>query len=340
MAKFTVYHSDSSPSSAMTIEREGLAPIDAELRIVESGKSAQELATAMTDADAVLVSRAPITAAVLDSMPNCKVVVRYGVGVDTLDLDAAAERGVICAHVPDFCQEEVSNHALMLMLAAVKKLIPLDRAIREGDWRRGGLAPMQHLHGQTLGLVACGHIARAFAKRGQALSMRVVAYDPYVDEATAAAAGIELIPSLDQLLTESDVVSLHPPLTPQTRHMIDAAALDRMKPTAYLINTSRGPVVDQPALVDALRSGAIAGAGLDVFEPEPLAQNSPLRDMDNVVLMPHSASYSDFAFDLLSRRVAQSAVHVLTGHWPRFVANSAVREKLDLQPCPDAATDF
>ncbi|MGI9336650.1 MAG: C-terminal binding protein [Gammaproteobacteria bacterium] len=333
MAKYTVYHSDAHRHFGdYSIEKEQLARIDAELELIDAGKSAEELATLMTDAEAVIVGSAPITAAVLDSMPKCKVVVRYGVGLDTLDLDAATERNVVCAHVPDFCMEEVANHALMLMLAVVKKLVPLDRAVRDGTWRPGPLSPMMHLHGQTLGLVACGNIAQAMAKRGLALSMQVIGYDPYVDRDVAAAAGIELVDSLDELLSRADVVSVHAPLTPQTHHLIDNGALSRMKRSAYLINTSRGPTVDEAALVEALQEHKIAGAGLDVFEQEPLPATSPLNALDNVVLMPHSASYSDDAFQRLSRRVGESVVDVLSGHWPRFVANKGILEKLKLKP--------
>ena len=333
MASFIVYHSDASPAFGdYSIEREQLDRIDAELRLIEPRKPAPELATLMNDADAVIVGGAPITAAVMESMPNCKVVVRYGVGVDTLDLEAATEQGIICAHAPDFCMEEVGNHALMLMLATVKRLVPLDRAVRGGTWRPGPLSPMPHLHGQTLGLVACGNIAQALAKRAAALSMRVIGFDPYIDPELAQAAGIELVPTLPDLLAQSDVVSVHAPLSDETRHIIDAAALAAMKPTAHLVNTSRGPTVDEVALVDALERGEIAGAGLDVFEQEPLRADSPLTAMDNVVLTPHSASYSDFAFQLLSRRVGESVVDVLSGHWPRFVANKGILNALELEP--------
>ena len=333
MARFTVYHSDASPQFGdFAIERQVLARVDAELRLVQRGPSGAELARRLHDAHALLVGGAGITAEILDAMPNCRVVVRYGVGVDTLDLDAATERAIVCAHVPDFCVDEVANHALLMMLALVKRLIPLHRTLREGDWRRGSLAPMQQLHGQTLGLVACGRIARAFAVRARTLSMRVIGFDPYLGPAVAQEAGIELVPSLHDLLHQADVVSIHTPLTAETRRLIDAPALAAMKPTAYLINTSRGPAVDEAALIACLASGGIAGAGLDVFETEPLSASSPLRSLDNVVLTPHSASYSDHAFRLLSRRVAESAADVLTGHWPRFVANPAVRDRLDLRP--------
>ena len=152
-----------------------------------------------------------------------------------------------------------------------------------------------------------------------------------------AAAGIELLPSLEAVLSQSDVVSVHAPHTPETEHMIDAAALARMKPSAYLLNTARGPVIDEAALIAALQSGAIAGAGLDVFEQEPMTTDNPLRSMDNVVLTPHTAYYSDHASATIIRRAAESMAHVLTGHWPRFVANKGVLGKLDLKPCPDPA---
>ena len=339
MAKYVVYHAD--PLEVLgdaPIERAALAEIDAELRMLEPGMSPGELAEALPEADAVLVTRAPINATVMAALRNCKVVVRYGVGVDTLDLEAATEHGIVCAHVPDFCMEEVANHALMHMLAAVRKLIPQDRAVREGGWRDGlTLQPMLQLYGQTVGLVACGNIGQAFAKRAQALSMRVIAYDPYIDPSVPAALGIELIESLEDLLRQSDVVSLHTPATPETRQMINAERLSQMKPTAYLVNTARGSIVDQPALIDALERGVIAGAGLDVFEEEPWVSDSPLRTMDNVVHTPHSASYSDASYERLSTRVGQSVVHVLTGHWPRFVANKGILEQLDLAECPDPA---
>lgn len=337
MARFTVYHT--MATAPPPVETEALAKIDGEVRAIGSGNSAAELATMMSDADAILVGLAPITADVIAGMPQCKVIVRYGVGVDNVDLEAATEHGVVVAHVPDVHREEVANHTLMLLLAVARKLIPQDRLIREGGWSSGPLRPTPQFYGQTVGLVACGHIAQAFARRATAMSMRVIGYDPYVDRARAKAAGIELIPALADVLAQSDFVSVHAPTTDETRHMIDAAAFAQMKDSAYLVNTARGPVVDGAALIEALESGAIAGAGLDVHEPEPLPEDSPLRGMDNVVLTPHSAYYSDHATGILIRRSAESAVHVLTGHWPRFVANKGVLDRLDLQPCPDPPVD-
>lgn len=317
---FLVVHSDASDEAAFRIEREAIEAAGAELRLTRSA-SEDELVEQLRDADAVIVTSASITRRVVESMPRCKLIVRYGVGLDTLDIAAATEHGIPIAHFPDFCQPEVANHALLLLLASVKRVVPLDAAVRSGQWRPGPLAPMQHITGQTCGLVAFGNIARAFASRARALEMEVVAYDPYAPDAVFAEHGVERTGTLEELLARSDYVSLHPPLTPDTRHMIGAEQFAAMKRTAYLINTSRGSIIDEPALIAALRTGEIAGAGLDVFETEPLPADSPLIELENVVLMPHSASYSDRAFERMKERVAEAVIDVMHGRWPEIVAN-------------------
>ncbi len=328
MSSLTVAHSDAfEPENAYEIERSVVEAAGGVLRLTR-GRTEDELIANLADADAVLVTSAQITARVAANLPTTKVVVRYGVGLDTLDLDALTEAGIVVAHVPDFCQPEVANHAMALLLACVKKIVPLDRAVRDGRWRPGPLAPMQHLTGQTIGLVAYGAIAKAVARRAAAFDLEVLAWDPYASDFT----GATRIDTLDELLERSDVVSLHTPLTTETHHLIDATALAKMKPSAFLINTARGPVVDEPALVAALQTGVIAGAGLDVFEVEPLPADSPLVGLDNVVLLPHSASYSDRAFADLRRRVAESAVDVcVRGRWPAFAPNRhAITPRLTL----------
>jgi D-3-phosphoglycerate dehydrogenase / 2-oxoglutarate reductase len=318
---FVVVHSDAAePPEAYAIERSVVEAAGGELRLTRSAGPA-ELVAALAPADAVLVSSARIDAEVAAHLPNTKVVVRYGVGLDTLDIPALTAAGIVVAHVPDFCQPEVANHTMALVLACVKKLVPLDRAVRAGVWRPGPLAPMQHLTGQTLGLVGYGAIARAVARRASAFELEVLTFDPYVTDTP----GAERVADLGELLARSDIVSLHTPLTPETFHLIDGDALARMKPSAFLVNTSRGPVVDEAALADALMSGAIAGAGLDVFETEPLPASSPLVALDNVVLLPHSASFSDRAFADLRARVAGAAVDVCVGgRWPQFVPNRTI----------------
>ena len=329
-AKFRVLHTDpDNLGEPLDTEKAALAKIGAEL-IVVNCTTEEEVARAGRDVDGILTIRAPIKQAAIQGLKKCRVIVRYGVGIDNLDLEAATEKSIVVVNVPDFCIEEVANHAIMLLLACAKKLIRLDRWVKEGNWGRELLKPMGSIHGQTLGLVACGNIARATAHRARAFNLEILGYDPYIDPAVARDHGIKLV-KLEELLERSDYVSLHTPLTPETGHLMGEKEFRRMKSSAFLINTSRGPVVDEQALIRALQQGWIAGAGLDVFEKEPLDPDSPLLKMDNVVVLPHSASYSDAAFDLLHRRVGEEMVRVLTGHWPLNLINPSIREKVQLK---------
>lgn len=324
-------HVDKRPGTVFDIER----------RIVEAGggrfaatspAGEDELIGHVREADAIIVSSARITRRVVEAMPRCKLIVRTGVGLDTLDIPAATEHGIVVAHFPDFCQPEVANQTMLLLLACAKKLHALDRAVRDGRWRPGPLSPMGAVGGQTLGLVALGNIARAVVPRARAFDLNVIAHDPHLGEGVFRAHGVERAETLRALLERSDYVSLHTPLTPETRHLIGEAELAAMKPTAFLINTSRGPVVDQEALIAALEAGRIAGAGLDVFEREPLEAESPLTRMENVVLMPHSASYSDESFESMKRRIGETIVGVMEGRWPQFTANAGVHPRAALPP--------
>ncbi len=326
---FRAVHADAPETMAFDIERGIIEAAGAELVLTRSANE-DELIRNLGDADAILVLGAHITRRVVESLPRCKLIVRYGVGLDTLDIPAATEHGIVIAHFPDFCQPEVANHAIMLLLACAKKLTLLGRAVRDGRWRVGELGPMRAVHGETLGLVAFGAIARAVVPRAQALGLTVIAHDPYVPAERFAELDVERVESLKTLLERSDYVSLHTPLTPATHHLIGPEQLSWMKPTAYLINTSRGPVVDEDALVAALEDGRIAGAGLDVFEHEPLTASSPLIRMDNVVLTPHSASYSDAAFDEMKRRAGRAVVDLMEGRWPEIVANPRLRPRAQL----------
>ena len=188
------------------------------------------------------MSSAQITRRVVESMPKCKLIIRYGVGLDTLDIPAATDHGIVVAHFPDFCQPEVANQTMLLLLACAKKLRLLDSAVRDGSWRPGPLGPMGPIGGETLGLVALGNIARAVVPRAKAFGLNVIAHDPYIGEGVFRAQGVERVETLHELLGRSDYVSVHTPLNPETRHLISDAELAAMKPTAYLINTSRGPV--------------------------------------------------------------------------------------------------
>lgn len=283
---------------------------------------------AIRDADVAICWSEPYTREVFAQSPRLKAVLRCGVGVDTVDLEAATEYGVMVGHFPDFCIPEVANHALALMLDCAKKVSRFDRIIRRDGWAstRSIRSPMGPIHGETLGLVAFGHIAQDMAKRGHVLGMNVIAYDPFVDPAVFEAAGVKQV-SLDELAEQSDYVSCHLPLNASTEGLLNADFFGKMKPTAYFINTGRGPVVNEPDLIAALQEGQIAGAGLDVFAQEPLPQDHPFLEMDNVVMTPHSASYSDETMRLRDVRVAEAAIMILEGRVPEFVANRAVLEK-------------
>ena len=267
------------------------------------------------DADGILCVRADITAKVMDALPRLKVVGRYGIGLDNIDTEAAAERGIAVVYAPGFCAREVADHTMAMLLACSRKLEPLHRALLQGTWGRDAASPMSALYAQTVGLIGFGQIGRAVATRARAFGLRVLAFDPAVDAKTAAALGVELVP-METLIGESDYVSLHMPLTSATRHLIDEQRIARMKPTAFLINTSRGPLVDEPALATALAKRQIAGAALDVFEREPLPESSPLVRLDNVLLSPHIGGLSDEAQVQLREIVSTAMAEALSGRWP------------------------
>jgi len=324
-----VVHADARPGSELREERLALDPLGCEV-VATQAADEDGLIANLKDADVVLVAAAPITRRVLENLARCRAVVRYGIGVDNVDLQAATDCGIVVAQVLDFCTEEVSNHALALLLALARGLLPLHRDATAGLWRQPHAWALAPVHGQTLGIVGFGNIGRAVARKARAFGMRLLARDPYGDPNAAAELGAALVPLAD-LLAESDYVSLHTPLTPETRHLIGAAELRAMKPTAVLINTARGPVVDEAALVEALASGGIAGAGLDVFEEEPLPADSPLCRLGNVVLTPHVASVSPEAMRRLREEVGQAAADVLRGRWPKYVANPGVRPRVPLE---------
>jgi D-3-phosphoglycerate dehydrogenase len=334
MAEFKIVQTSAPPGDPLPMEREGLAEFADGLVSYGNLATPEQLIDRCHDADAILTPGGRFTRSVLAELEHCRCIVRYGVGYDTIDVPAASENNILVVNIPDFCLPEVANHALALLLDCAKKITRHDRWVRAGQWGdRGGayrspfLSPMGPIHGETVGLVGFGQIAREFHRRLVPLDMRVIAYDPYVPAERAAALGVEILP-LDEVMRQSDYISIHTPLTPETRHLINAEMLAMMKPTAYLINTSRGPVVDEPALIDALQNGVIAGAGLDVFEAEPLPTDSPLMQMENVVLVPHTASYADETFRIMWRRVGEEAARTLRGQMPNTPVNGQIRPNL------------
>ena len=262
----------------------------------------------------------------MEALEGLKVVVRGGVGYDVIDVPAATDLGVIVVNVPDIWIREVANHALALLLAWNRKIVALDREVRSGTWMsRVPGAFTGALHGETVGIVGLGNIGSAFARRVSGLEVRVIACDPYVDDARFAALGVERA-GLDAVAAQSDYVSVHTLLNDETRHLIGESFLRRMKPTACLINTSRGPVVDQAALTRALQGKWLAGAALDVFEDEPLPADSPLRSLDAVILTPHAAYFSSPAIAQIPRRCGEEVARVFRKERPLHVVNPEVYE--------------
>ncbi|MGP0092439.1 MAG: C-terminal binding protein [Xanthobacteraceae bacterium] len=278
------------------------------------------------DCDALLNTYAgPITADVMARMPNCKIIARYGIGVDTIDLEAATKAGIIVTNNPAYCIEEVAEHTMALLLACARKVAFYDRLVRAGKWVLPPGKPMFRMVGSTLGLVGFGHISRQVAARAAAFGMRVLFFDPFVEEGQHGTKAKKV--DLPELLMGADFVSLHPPLLPQTRKMINDEALRRMKPTAFLVNCARGPIVDTDALVRALDAKAIAGCALDTVDPEPLPDSHPLRGRENVIITPHAAWYSEQAMVGLQAGAPSEVRRVLSGQWPVNVVNPAVKGK-------------
>ena len=312
---FTAVQTEAPDAAAFAIERSIIEPAGGRV-IVQRAANQEERALALKDAQCVFVASAAITGELLDRLPKLQLIIRYGVGIDTLDIPAATARGVVVAHYPDYCQPEVANHAIMLLLAVARKLLPHDRSIRSGGYRSVPLGVSAPIFGETVGIVGLGNIGRQFAERAKALGMEVIAYDPYLGEEVFAALGVGRAASLEDLLRRADHVSIHAPLTPETRHMFSDDQFALMKPTCILVNTARGPIVDQSALVKALRGQKIAGAGIDVFEVEPVAADSPLFDFDNVALTPHSAFYSERSNTRIKHLVGKTVVAFMQGRWP------------------------
>ena len=287
-------------------------------------KKPEEFLSQAGDCDALLNTYAgPITADVMARMPKCKIIARYGIGVDTIDLDAATQAGIIVTNNPTYCVEEVAEHTMALLLASARKIAFYDRLVRAERWEVPPGKPMFRLAGSSLGLVGFGNIARQVAVRAAAFGMRVFFCDPYIQAGQFNVPGKKM--DLFEMLPESDFVSVHPPLTPQTRRMINDAAFSQMKPTAVLINCSRGPIVDTDALVRALDARMIAGCALDTTDPEPLPNPHPLRGRENVILNPHVAWYSEHAMVGLQAGAPNEVRRVLSGEWPINVVNRDVK---------------
>ena len=305
-----------SPFPSLDPAKAALARIDAELRIAKS-PSADDVLAAARDADAILVTYAKLPGELLRQLRRCKAIGRFGLGVDNIDIPAAVELGITVTYVPDYCMQEVSDHAMALLLALARKIPQSNALVQAGRWEISPVVPIHRLAGRVLGLVGFGNIPRTLAPKAKAFGLRVVAHDPYVAQHVLAAAGVEGV-SFDRLLEISDFVSIHAPLVPATRGLFNADVFRKMKKGACLINTARGPLVDEEALASALDSGQLAGAALDVVAVEPLPKDSRLIGRDNVILTPHTAFYSVEALNELQTKCAADVARVLSGEPPVY----------------------
>jgi D-3-phosphoglycerate dehydrogenase len=307
----------------LDIEREVFDELGAEL-VAGDARSPEEVIEtgADADADALLVQYAPITREVFEAL-DLTVVGRYGIGYDCVDVEAATDHGVAVVNVPSYCVEEVATHALSLLLACVRRVPQYDRTVRSGTWDWTRERPIPRLSGRTLGLAGFGKLPRKLAAMVSGFELDVVAFDPYVDETEMAERGVERV-DFDELLARSDLLSVHTPLTPETEGLFDRAAFDAMQPTAVLVNTSRGAVVDVDALAAALDAGDIAAAGLDVLPEEP-PDDLPLLDRHDAVVTPHVAWYSEASLVELRRTVSEDVARALRGEAPTNVVNPEVR---------------
>ena len=320
------------PNPMIPHDEEDYRQIGAEF-VTQPCQTEDEIIAAAQDADFVLTFKKPITQKVIEKLNRCKLIYNIGTGYETIDLAAATEHG-ICVSYPDgYCSEEVAEHTMALILACARKLLRLDRAVRAGKWdsyekkeiRFKILPPMFPLKGQTLGLIGFGRIARKLVPKAKGFELRVIALDPYLPASVFEEFGVESV-TFDYLLENSDFISIHAAFTPEARHMLGMEQFKQMKPTAYLINCARGEFVDEQALYTALTQGCIAGVALDVIQAEGIRPDHPLLELENLIITPHVAYYSEQSLIKLRRRPYEEIARVINGEWPQWLINTEVKE--------------
>ena len=327
MVKHRVAYLTSGGEADTSLFERGLSGLDYEID-VHVCKSNGETIEAVKDADVVVNQGVPMPKEVIREFEGQQAIVSFGHGFNHIDHNAATERNIMVVNTAGFCTEEVSNHAITLLLSCAKKITILNDLVKQGKWgadTRAQLVPMPNIDGQTLGLVAFGNIARATGRKAKVFGLEVIAYDPFVPPWIAKEYKVELVSSLEELAQRSDFVSDHVPLNDDTRGLLGAPFFKAMKPTAYFINTCRGPTVDEKSLIAALENGEIAGAGLDVFEEEPTPADNPLLKMDNVIATPHSAGSSSNSRVAAPTQLGQETARILSGSWPMSLVNPEVR---------------
>jgi D-3-phosphoglycerate dehydrogenase len=308
------------------LEKEELNKVGAEV-VVGQCKTEDEIIKIAKDADGLIVQYASITRRVIKSLKKCKVISRYGIGVDSIDVEAATEHGIWIVNVPEYCINEVSDHTITLALACVRKVVMLDNAVKKGIRNFKISTPIFRLRNMKLGLVGFGNIARMVSLKAQAFGLIVVAYDPYISSFAMAQNNVKKV-GLEDLLKEADIISLHLPLTKDTKYMFTEKEFKLMKNTAFIINTARGPLIKENDLYRALNEKWIAGAGLDVIEKEPIDLNNNLLKLDNIIITPHVAFYSEESLKDLQRDAAKGVAQVLNGETPSSIVNKEVLKKL------------
>jgi len=299
-----------------------LATVGARPVFAETGEE-EELVELVRDAEGILTCFARVTPRVVESGPLLQVIARYGVGVDNIAVDVATTLEIPVTNVPSYCEHEVSEHALALMFALARKTVVYDRSVHGGEWSLAEGHPIHRIAGTTLGIVGFGRIGRVLARKAQGLGMTVVVHQPRLAGSDARAAGVEAV-TLDELARRADFISLHLPLDEATRHIVGREFLRTLKPSAFLVNTARGGIVDRDALLEALREGWIAGAAIDVVEPEPLPPDDPLLALPNLIATPHVAYYSEESLVDLGRLAAECVAAVLAGRRPAAIVNPEV----------------
>jgi D-3-phosphoglycerate dehydrogenase len=288
-----------------------LARLNPTIRMAKS-PIPQDILEVARDADAIMVTYAKLTADLINQLTKCKAIGRFGLGVDNIDLVACKEKGIAVNYVPDYCIREVSDHAMAMLLALIRKIPFSNKLVQAGRWEMPAVVPIRRIEGTVLGLLGFGNIPRLVVPKAQAFGMKVIAYDPYAKAELFKDLGVESV-DLDTLFKTSDYISVHAPHTPQTRGMVNAETFAKMKKGALIVNTARGPLIDEAALIAALDSGQLGGAALDVVAVEPLAKDSPLLGRDNVIITPHTAFYSVEALEELQSKAASDVARVLSG---------------------------
>ncbi len=321
--------------------QEGFEQSGLEIEVVKNivpltGVTEDQVIQAGKEGDAVitLTTLQPFSRQVIESLPRCKFIMSVGIGYDLLDVAAATDHGILVANVPDASVEEMSDHTMALILACTRRMVQLDTAVRAGDWKSTPAnnlyqtigIKMSRLRGQTLGLLGFGRIPRTLAPKAKGFGVKLIAYDPYADSKVFEELGVERV-NFDTLLEQSDILSVHAALTPETRHLIGLTELKKMKSTAHLVNTARGSIVDPQALYAALKEGEISGAAVDVTEPDPISLDDPLLTLNNFVVTPHIGVFSPLSIAETFRRPLEEISRVYKGEWPNGLVNREVKEK-------------